>query len=379
MRVIRASAVAAVLLGLTVAARAGEAPLRIGVSEPLTGVNAFYGQQARWGTELAINEANAAGGINGREIAADYQDNACNPADGVKSATQMLASGRYVAMLDGGCSSVALAIMPLVERAAVPYVVANPSASAISERSGAGGNTWTFKVNPSDATMLNSLVDWLTKQGVDDRIAVLAEDTDYGRGGAKALADILATSGKHLARTDYFQKGTTDFTTVLASIKASRPSQLAIFAIGADTANLLNQYADVGGPPLTGRIQLEQIPREIAASPVFQGLSTVQPWDLAVDTPENKAFIAAFRALAKADPAVNAWDSYEATRVLLAAIAAAGPNPTPAAVREALEKVKVPAMFGGTLAFDANHLAHMNAVVLTLRDGKTVVLGMSRT
>jgi branched-chain amino acid transport system substrate-binding protein len=379
MRSIRTLAIAAALLGLIVTARAQEAPLRIGVSEPLTGVNAFYGQQARWGTELALNEANAAGGINGRKIEAEYQDNACNPADGVKSVTQMLSSGRYVAMLDGGCSSVALAIMPLVERAGVPYVVANPSASAISERSGAGGNRWTFKVNPSDATMLESLVDWLKKQGVADNIAVLAEDTDFGRGGAKALSDILAKSGKHLARTDYFQKGTADFTTVLASIKASNPSQLAIFAIGADTGNLLNQYADVGGPPLTGRIQLEQIPHEIAASPVFKGLSTVQPWDMAVDTPENKTFIAAFRKLASADPTVNAWDSYEATRVLLAAIAAAGPNPTPAAVRDALEKVKVPAMFGGTLDFDANHLAHMNAVVLTLQGGKTVVLGMSRT
>ena len=350
------------------------------MSEPLTGVNAFYGEQARWGTELAIREANAAGGIGGRQIAATYQDNACNPAEGVRSVSQMLDSKRYLAILDGGCSSVALAVMPLIERANVPYVVANPSATAIGERSGVGGNAWTFKVNPSDATMLEALVDWLVKNNQADRIAVLGEDTDYGRGGAKALADILARRGKTLLSSDYFAKGTADFTNAFVRIKAARPSQLAIFAIGADTANLLGQWHEGGGGvPLTGRIQLEQIPKEIATSPAFAGLSTAQPWDMAVDVPANQRFIAAFRALAKADPTVNAWDSYEATRTLLAAIAAAGPTPTPTAVRDALKVVRVPAMFGGEIAFDAHHLAHVNAVVLTLRDGKTVVLGMSGT
>ncbi len=378
-RLLLTAAIAALGFGAPFA-DAQQEPLRIGVSEPLTGVNAFYGQQARFGADLALAEANAAGGINGRMIEAEYQDNQCNPAEGVKSISQMLAAKRDIAIFDGGCSSVALAAMPLVARAGVPYVVANPSATAISDASGAGGNKWTFKVNPSDATMLQSLVAWLDKQGVAGKIAVLAENTDYGRGGAKALGDLLAKSGKALLSTNYFEKGTTDFTNAFARIAASHPSQLAIFAIGADTANLLNQYAEAGGvAPLTGRIQLEQIPKEIAASPVFAGLSTVQPWDIAVDTPENKHFVESFRAKAKQDPTVNAWDAYEAMRVLLAAIKAAGPNPTPEGVRDALEKVEVPAMLGGTISFDDHHLAHVNAVVLTLKDGKTIVLGMSKT
>jgi branched-chain amino acid transport system substrate-binding protein len=377
-RLLLTSAIVALAFGASVAR--AEEPLRIGVSEPLTGVNAFYGQQARWGAELAIAEANAAGGVNGRLVEAEYQDTQCNPAEGVKSISQMLAEKRDIVIFDGGCSSVALAAMPLVERAGVPTVVANPSATAISDGSGVGGNKWTFKVNPSDATMLQSLVAWLEKQGVADKIAVLAENTDYGRGGAKALGDLLAKDGKELLSSDYFEKGTTDFTTVLARIAASHPSQLAIFAIGADTANLLNQYAEAGGPaPLTGRIQLEQIPKEIAASAVFAGLSTVQPWDITVDNPANKKFVESFRAKAKQDPTVNAWDAYEAMRVVLAAIKAAGPAPTPAKVRDALETVVVPAMLGGDIAFDTHHLAHVNAVVLTLKDGKTVVLGMSKT
>lgn len=377
-RLLLTAAVAA--LGLGAPPARAEEPLHIGVAEPLTGVNAFYGQQSRFGAELALAEANAAGGINGRLVEAEYQDNECNPAEGVKSISQMLSAKRDIAIFDGGCSSVALAAMPLVDRAGVPFIVANPSATSISDGSGVGGNKWTFKVNPSDSTMLQSLVDWLDKQGVDGRIAVLAENTDYGRGGAKALGDLLAAKGKKLLSADYFEKGTTDFTNVFARIAASHPSQIAIFAIGADTSNLLNQYAEAGGgAPLTGRIQLEQIPMEIAASPVFAGLSTVQPWDMTVDLPANRHFVEAFRAMAKQDPTVNGWDAYEAMRVLLAGLKAAGPNPTPAGLRDALEKTDIPAMLGGNITFDDHHLAHVNAVVLTLKDGKTVALGMSKT
>ncbi len=361
-------------------AHAQEAPFMLAVSEPLTGVNAFYGQQARWGTALAIAEANAAGGIAGRKIEADYVDNMCNPAEGVKSISQVLSNPKYIAVIDGGCSSVALAIMPLVEKAGIPYIVANPSAPAISDRSGAGGNKWTFKVNPTDATMLKSLVAWLVKNGTADRIAVLGEDTDYGRGGAKALEEMLAKEGKKMLAPEFFAKGQTDFSAVFTKIKASKPTQMAIFAIGADTANLMNQwYESGGGVPLTGRIQLEQIPKEIVGSPVFAGLSTVQPWDANVDMPANKKFIADFTKLSGSGPTVNAWDSYEATRTVIAALAKIGRTATPAQLRDSLTTIKVPAMFGGMIEFDANHLAHINAVVLTIKDGKTFVVGMSKT
>src|SRR5687768_13822222 len=120
-------------------------PIVIGASTPLTGGVAHFGQHARWGAQLAIDEANAKGGALGRKIEIEFQDNRCNPAEAVKSVSQMLAEKKYAAIFDGLCSSVALAIMPLVERAGVPFIVANASATSIAERSGVGGNKWTFK------------------------------------------------------------------------------------------------------------------------------------------------------------------------------------------------------------------------------------------
>jgi branched-chain amino acid transport system substrate-binding protein len=168
-----------VWLGLTlpVTARAAEDAIRVATSLPMTGNSAFYGAQGRNGAELAVAEVNAAGGVLGRALAMDVWDNRCNPAEGVKSITQALAENHYAAVHEGGCSSVALAIMPLVERAGIPFVVGSPSATSISDRSGIGGNTWTFKIIPTDAGMLGALTDWITQQGQADRVAFLGEDT----------------------------------------------------------------------------------------------------------------------------------------------------------------------------------------------------------
>jgi len=240
MRTMRLTiAVAAVAaLAFSGFAQSQEGPILIGSSIPLTGGVATFGQHSRWGSELAIAEANAKGGVLGRKLEVDFQDNRCNPAEAVKSVTQMLAEKKYVAIYDGLCSSAALAIMPLIERANVPFVVANASATSIAEKSGIGGNKWTFKVNPTDASMLDALIGWLNKDGKANNIAFLGEDTDFGRAGSSGLEAALKKRNQKLVMVDFFQKGTADFTAVLTKIKAKKPALLALYAIDADFQNI---------------------------------------------------------------------------------------------------------------------------------------------
>lgn len=351
----------------------------IGSSIPLSGGVSTFGQHSRWGSELAIEEANAAGGVLGRKLEMDFQDNRCNPAEAVKSVTQMISSKKYVAIFDGLCSSAALAIMPLVERAEIPFVVANASATAIAEKSGVGGNKWTFKVNPTDASLLDALVTRLVKDGKGSNIAFLGEDTDFGRAGVNGLQAALKKHGLALSSIDFYQKGTADFTTVLAKLKAQKPALLALYAIDADFQNLMRQwYSAGGGIPLTGRVLVDQVPKEIMASGFLDGTTSVQPYDPSIDTPGNKAFVEAFKKKYSTTPILVAFEAYESTRVLIDAIRRAG-SAEPAAVRDALVTTKFPSILGNTIEFDQNNLAHNNAVILGIRDGKVVVLGFSKT
>ena len=381
MRKVRVTiAVAAVAaLAFSVFARAQDGPIMIGSSIPLTGGVATFGQHSRWGSELAIAEANAKGGVLGRKLEIDFQDNRCNPAEAVKSVTQMLAEKKYVAILDGLCSSVVLAIMPLVERAGVPLVVANASATSIAERSGVGGNKWTFKVNPTDASMLDALIGWLDKDGKANNIAFLGEDTDFGRAGSTGLENALKKRNLKLATVDFFQKGAPDFTPVFTKIKAKKPALLALYAVDADFQNAMRQWYSLGGGvPLTGRVLVDQVPKEIIDSGFLDGTTSVQPYDPSVDTPGNRAFVEAFKKLHNVPPILVSFEAYEATKVLIDAIRRAG-SANPAAIRDALATTKLPSMLGTTIEFDDHNLAHNNAIILTIKGGKVVVLGMSKT
>ena len=375
-----AAAAATQLVTPLAIAQQNAGPVVIGASIPMTGGVSTFGQHSRWGSELAMDEANAAGGVLGRKIEIDYQDNRCNPAEAVKSVTQMLSSKKYVAIFDGLCSSAALAIMPLVERAEVPFVVANASATSIAEKSGVGGNKWTFKVNPTDASMLDALIAWLDKDGKAGSIAFLGEDTDFGRAGSNGLEAALKKRNQSLVMTDFYQKGTADFSSVLAKIKARKPAALALYAIDADFQNLMRQWHGMGGGiPLTGRVLVDQVPKEIMASGVLNGTTSVQPYDSSIDSPANKAFVEAYKKKSGGTlPIMVGFESYEATRILIDAIKRAG-NTEPAAVRDALTKTKYQSILGTTLEFDQNNLLHNSAVILGIRDGKVVVFGYSKT
>ena len=355
------------------------APVVIGSSIPLTGGVSTFGQHSRWGSELAMAEANANGGVLGRKIEIDFQDNRCNPAEAVKSVTQMISDKKIVAILDGLCSSAALAIMPLVERAEIPFIVANASATSIAEKSGVGGNKWTFKVNPTDASMLDALVTWLAKDNKAANIAFLGEDTDFGRAGVSGLQAALKKHNLALASVDFYQKGSADFTTVFAKLKSKKPGLLALYAIDADFQNAMRQwYAAGGGIPLTGRVLVDQVPKEIMASGFLDGTTSVQPYDPSIDTPGNKAFVETFTKKYGTAPILISFEAYETTRVLIDAIRRAG-STEPAAIREALTKTKFPSILGNTIEFDQNNLAHNNAVILGIRAGKVVPLGFSKT
>ncbi len=366
-------------LGTAQAQTSSAEPIIIGSSIPMTGGVAAFGQHSRWGAEQAIAEANEKGGVLGRKIEIEFQDNRCNPAEAVKSVTQMLSTKKYVAIHDGLCSSAALAIMPLVERAGIPFVVANASATSIAEKSGVGGNKWTFKINPTDASLLKALVAWLEKEDKAGSIAFLGEDTDFGRAGANGLTEALKEKDRKLASIDFYQKGMADFTSVFTKIKSQKPGMLALYAIDADFQNAMRQWFNLGGGvPLTGRVLVDQVPKEIMASGFLDGTTSVQPYDPSVDTPANKAFVESFKKRNNVAPILVSFESYETIRILIDAIARAG-STDPAAVRDALAATKYESILGTTVEFDDHNLAHNNAIILMIKDGKVVVQGMSKT
>jgi len=369
-------------LGATVSAPAlaqSGNPVRIAATFPLTGNAAAFGEIARNGAQLAIEQVNADGGLFGQPVTLDVQDNRCNPTEAVKLVTQMLSDPGYTALFDGLCSSVILATMPVVQRVEIPFMVATASATSISEQSGAGGNVWTFKFNPTDLTMATAMVKWLNEKGLADKVAFLGEDTDFGRSGSEGFTKAMDGIGKKMMSEDYYQQGVADFSAVLTKLKATQPSVIALYGLSGDQQNIINQMVTFGlKVPLTGRLQTDVMPPQALAEGFLDGTTSVQPYSVEMDTPENAKFVSQFKERFGNAPNSIGYSAYEAMHTLLDAIKRAG-STDKAAVREALKATNYPSMLGGFIQFDDNNLAHNNAVILLIEGGKATVAGVSKT
>ncbi|HLB14878.1 MAG TPA: ABC transporter substrate-binding protein [Burkholderiales bacterium] len=352
-------------LGLQAAAQ----EIKIGLAGPVTGPLAFLGQHMKWAGELATDEINQKGGVLGRKLVFLMQDSACRPADAVAAAERLLNQDKVDAMLGDVCSGATIALMPVLEKAQRPLIVTVSTHPDITLRSGSGGNKWVFRTVPHDAMIAAVVAKQL--KGVKT-LAIVAEDTDYGRGAVKLLKERLPADVKIISE-DYFKQTETDFLPVLTRIRASKPDAIGTYVLDQAALNLMKQYTQFGMTmPLVGRPPLGSgVVAPVVSSGKFDGSWTVYPYYDKYSNPQNDAFTKPFIERHKQGPHYAAYGVYEGINVLADAIRRAGTT-DPNAVREALEKANYAGILG-PIRFDANHQATSNLMLLQIDRGAVVV------
>src|SRR5713101_2395705 len=132
--------VALVLAALVAIAVPGEsqAPVKIGVIQPLSGPVAASGNYVRMGAEIARDWINAKGGISGRKVDLLIEDNKSDPKEAASAAEKLIVRDKVPAIMGAWGSSMTLAAMPKLEEYGVPMVVETSSAASITKRAAVG-------------------------------------------------------------------------------------------------------------------------------------------------------------------------------------------------------------------------------------------------
>jgi branched-chain amino acid transport system substrate-binding protein len=351
------------------AAQASAQDIKIGVAGPITGPLAFLGQHIKWGGELAVDEINQKGGVLGRKLVFLMQDSACRPADGVASAEKLLSQDRVDVMLGDVCSGSTIAVMPVMEKAQKPFIVTISTHPDISNKSGVGGNKWVFRTVAHDGMIADVVAE---KMKNFKSIAIVGEDTDYGRGAARLMKERLPPSVK-IVSEDYLKQTETDFLPVLTRIRASKPDALATYVLDQQAANLMKQYQQfgltiplVGRPPLGSGVVGDQV-----KSGKFDGSWTVYPYYDKFPEPKNQAFTKAYVQRYKQAPHYAGWGVYEGVLTYADAVRRAGTT-DPDKVRDALAKSDFDAILG-PMRFDANQQARTRMMFIVVEKGSPVV------
>lgn len=213
----------------------------IGVVAGMTGLGKSYGIGIAQGAEMAVNDVNAAGGIDGRKLGLVMVDDNSSPA---RSAIAMrrLTSGNSHLIVGGWGSPQVLAGMDIAEQAAIPYIVVGATNPTITSPR----NRWTFRVIPSDGVMADQLAAIATAQLGNRRIAVINDSNDYGVGNRDIFLAALARAGVKPVEVQSFQTADTDFRPQLRRILAANPDTLAIFGTIPAAPAIMNQAREIG-------------------------------------------------------------------------------------------------------------------------------------
>ncbi len=330
------------------AACGGAAPIPVGLA------GAFddpVGRPMRLGAELAIEEINAAGGVNGRPLTL-LEQNDYGSADSAVVVANTLYASDAVAVIGHLFSGTTLAAAPVYNGGANPIVAISPSSSA-PEVSRAG--PWIFRVCPSDNEHGQALARWIRERLGLVRGAVLYLNDPYGRGvRQRFVAEFTRRGGELMGESPYL--GTApDVGVYLDRMAKLGGSQFIVDAGNRSEAEAILRQAHARGIdlPLLGADGLEGIEQ---AGQLAEGVYETLAYLPQLETAANQRFVAAYKAKYPGEPLPNqpAAASYDALHILARVMAKVGTSRT--RIREGLMGVDLQHPYDGVtgrIAFDS--------------------------
>ncbi len=245
---IRASALACAaalaVAGLsTLAARAANEPYLVGVVVSESGPASTLGRPAADSIELAANEINAAGGVNGHRLEVKILDDQSNPAMAVNALRQLL-DQHPVAVLGSSGTPTSLAMVPVATAAQVPLISLGSSAQIVEP---VGERKWVFKTPVTDTYIARRLVQAMAARKLT-RVAVVYRDDDYGKSGLARLQENGSRAGVQVVDAEAIAATATDATTQLTHVKASNPQAVLAWTTLPSASVVLKGYRELSLP-----------------------------------------------------------------------------------------------------------------------------------
>jgi branched-chain amino acid transport system substrate-binding protein len=285
-----------------------KAEIDIGRLLPLTGPAASYGQSEKKGTELALEEINNAGGIQGRKIKIIYEDEKCEPKEGVSAIQKLIDIDKVPLVLGATCSTVTLAVAPIANENKV--VLLSPLSSA-AEITNAG--PYVFRVMPSDAFQSNVLAKWISDMGYK-KIGVLFINNAWGVGVKDAFVKEYQRLGGKVLGIEACNEGEKNFRTQLTKLASLNVDALFLPTMPKEGGQILKQLKELG---INKRIfgadawSVKELLDEAGAA--ANGIYYSVPAQY--DGPEYQEFSRKFEAKYGQKPDVNAAGAYDALKI----------------------------------------------------------------
>lgn len=344
-------------------------------------INSYKAQPAflepyKKGLDLAVEEINAAGGVNGKKIELITRDDGANPGDAVRMAEELISRENVQVLAGGFLSNIGLALGDFAKQRKVFFLASEPLTDKIVWQN---GNRYTFRLRPSTYMQVAMLIPEAAKMG-KKKWALVYPNYEYGQSAAATFKQLLkaAQPDVEFVNEQATPLGKIEAGPVVQALADAKPDGIFNVTFGADLAKFVREGNTRGlfkdravVSLLTGEPEyIDPLKDEAPAD----WLVTGYPW-YGVDIPDHKTFLDAYQKKYNDYPRLGSMVGYTTIKALAAGIKKAGDTDTEKLIT-AFRGLEFDTPFGKAMFRAQDHQSTVGAFVgrTAVKDGKGVMV-----
>jgi branched-chain amino acid transport system substrate-binding protein len=343
-------------------------PVKVGVYGDLSGQTSSFGQSTKNGIEMAFDEINKAGGVNGRQIVTIIEDDQGQPAQAATVVTKLINQDRVHAVLGEVASSNSLAAAPKAQEGKIPMITpssTNPKVTQVGD--------YIFRVCFTDDFQGAVAAKFAANTLKAKTAAILGDvNSDYSRGMAQFFEQEFARLGGQIVGRQSYTQTDQDFKGQLTAIRSLNPNVIFVPGYYGQVGVIAKQAKELGiNAPLLGGDGWDGPPLWELGGSSLDGSYMVNHYSTDDPSPAVQKFVVAYRSRFGTNPDAIAALAYDAAYILVDAIKRAGTTDG-AKLRDAIAQTSGYPGVTGSITINPQRDAVKPAVVFELRDRKFV-------
>ena len=343
--------------------------IKVGANFELTGNVANYGNATIEGLQLAIDEANEAGGINGKKIELVSVDDKSEAAESINAATKLISDDDVKVIVGPATTGLVLAETQTATDAKVPIIAPCATSPEATVENGKV-KPYVFRSCFIDPQQGEVMATFAAKE-LKAKTAVIYVDnsSDYSKNLAKVFKENFEAAGGKVVMEEAFLQKDQDFKATLTKLKTANADVMFVPAYYEEVGKIVKQAREMGiNSAILGTDGWDDTKVvDIAGADALN--NTFFSTHYSEKDAEVQGFIEAYKKKYNRAPNVFAALGYDAGKMLVDALKRAGSGDTEK-IREALEATKDLKVGTGTISMDKNHNPIKTAVILEMKNGE---------
>lgn len=364
------------LLTLTMFSACSNVPssdeIRIGINYELSGTAATYGQGSVEGIEMAIDEINEAGGINGKKIVPVKYDNKSDASEAATLGNKLVSRDKVLAILGPATTGCFTSEIPVANKNKIPIVTGSATGDGLTLAPDGSVHEYVFRICFNDSFQGKVMANFAYENlSAKKAVIIMDSSNDYGKGLAANFRDQFTSLGGTIVTEEAYVKDDTDFNAILTKIKGMDFDVIYISGYYNEAGLIIKQARTLGiDEPILGADGFDSPTLlELAGADALNNVYFTNHYSAIDEDPAVVKFISDFEARYGKKPSAFSALGYDLVKFVADAISRAD-ELTSESIKDALEKTENFVGVTGTLSVDEKHNPVKSIFVIELKDGK---------